>query len=69
MDAPFLAPYVDFLAFGLCIVLASALAFGVRESTIINNFLTCCNLAVVAFVIVSGFFKGRYFDVTGFQRV
>ncbi|KAL0268057.1 UNVERIFIED_CONTAM: hypothetical protein PYX00_010139 [Menopon gallinae] len=57
MDAPYLAPYVDFFAFGLCIVLAAALAFGVRESTIINNVLTFCNLSVVAFVIISGLFE------------
>ncbi|XP_077298710.1 high affinity cationic amino acid transporter 1-like [Arctopsyche grandis] len=48
--------YFDILAFGLAFLIGIALAFGMKESSIINNIFTVLNLAVVIFVIAAGAF-------------
>lgn len=47
--------YPDFLAFGVVMVFSIAVALGARESTRVNNVFTFVNLAVVVFVVISGF--------------
>ncbi|XP_073970064.1 cationic amino acid transporter 2-like isoform X2 [Rhodnius prolixus] len=53
----FLSPYPDFLSLGIVLVLTALLAWGVRESAMMNNIFTAFNLLTVVTVIIAGLFK------------
>jgi solute carrier family 7 (cationic amino acid transporter), member 3 len=57
IDIDFLAEYPDFFSFVIVLVLASVLAFGVKESSFLNNIFTVVNLITVAIVLVAGTIK------------
>lgn len=57
IESTFLSEYFDFFAFAVCVLLGFCLAVGLKESMLLNNFLTIVNIAVVLFVIVFGAFK------------
>ncbi|KAI4461575.1 inner membrane transporter ygji-related [Holotrichia oblita] len=52
-----IAPFPDFFSLGVTLVFSVALALGAKESSAVNNVFTCVNLAVVLFVIISGFWQ------------
>lgn len=49
--------YPDLFAFGVIILFSLGLAFGAKESSVVNNIFTLVNLSVVLYVIVAGSFK------------
>ncbi|XP_029962565.1 cationic amino acid transporter 2-like [Salarias fasciatus] len=58
MDSPGLAPYPDFFAAAIIMLLTGILAIGVKESAIVNAILTTMNAVVLIFIIIAGFIKG-----------
>uniref|UniRef100_A0A1Q3F5L5 Putative cationic amino acid transporter 3 n=1 Tax=Culex tarsalis TaxID=7177 RepID=A0A1Q3F5L5_CULTA len=54
MNVDFLSDYPDFFSFVLVLILAALLAYGVKESTLMNNIFTGVNLCVIAIVLVAG---------------
>ncbi|XP_054161649.1 cationic amino acid transporter 2-like [Oppia nitens] len=57
MNLSGLGPYPDPLACGLTLILTVLLAIGVKESIRLHTYMTCANLLVVAFIIVTGSIK------------
>lgn len=51
-----LSAYPDLFAFGVTIFFSFALAFGAKESSMLNNIFTMTNLTVVLYVIITGSF-------------
>lgn len=57
MNITGLSEFPDFFAFFVTILFSLAIAFGAKESSMVNNVFTFLNLAVVLFVIIAGSFK------------
>lgn len=58
IDVEFLGDYPDWFAFLMILLLAVILAFGAKESSILNNIFTTVNILTIVIVIVAGSLKG-----------
>lgn len=56
----FMSQYPDFLSFLVVLTIAALLAYGVKESTMLNNIFTGVNLMVIAVVLISVGTKANY---------
>lgn len=54
MNVGFLSEYPDFFSFIVVLILSGLLAYGVKESTTMNNIFTGVNLVVIGIVLVAG---------------
>uniref|UniRef100_A0A8D1CT91 Cationic amino acid transporter 3 n=1 Tax=Sus scrofa TaxID=9823 RepID=A0A8D1CT91_PIG len=54
----FLAPYPDFVALALVLLMAGLLILGVHDSALVRKVSAGCNVLVLSFMIISGFIKG-----------
>uniref|UniRef100_A0A4X1U7U8 Cationic amino acid transporter 3-like n=1 Tax=Sus scrofa TaxID=9823 RepID=A0A4X1U7U8_PIG len=54
----FLAPYPDFVALALVLLMAGLLILGVHDSALVRKVSAGCNVLVLSFMILSGFIKG-----------
>lgn len=60
INIDFLGDYPDFLACGLILLLTALLAFGVKESSFLNNIFTTVNLLTILIVIIAGSIYGKF---------
>lgn len=59
IDMHFLADYPDFLAFSVVVILTALLSFGVKESSLLNNFFTAINLTTICIALFCGALNGK----------
>lgn len=57
-DVGFLGDYPDFFAFLIVILITGLLAFGVKESSLLNNTFTSVNVLTILLMFITGCLKG-----------
>ncbi|KAL5238581.1 hypothetical protein ACI65C_005991 [Semiaphis heraclei] len=57
MNVDFLAPYPDLFSFASILLLTLLIAWGMKESSLLNKIFTVVNLLTVAIVVMTGLYK------------
>lgn len=58
-DVSFLAEYPDFFSLIIVLLITALLAFGVKESSWLNNTFTTINVLTILLMFISGLFRGE----------
>lgn len=58
-EVSFLAEYPDFFSFAIVLLITSLLAFGVKESSLLNNTFTSINILTILLMFITGCIKGE----------
>lgn len=58
-DIGFLAEYPDFFSLIIVLLITALLAFGVKESSLLNNTFTSINILTILLMFLTGVFKGK----------
>lgn len=59
-DVSFLGDYPDFFSFCIVLLVTALLAFGVRESSLLNNSFTSVNVLTIILMFITGILKGIF---------
>lgn len=60
MDLPGIAPYPDWLAFAICIIITLLLIIGVKESSFLNMIFTGLNMLIILFIVIAGLTRANF---------
>lgn len=58
-DVGFLGEYPDFFSFIIVLLITALLAFGVKESSLLNNTFTSINVLTILLMFITGMLKGE----------
>lgn len=67
-DVGFLGDYPDLFAFLIVILITGLLAFGVKESSLLNNTFTSVNVLTILLMFITGCMKGEKYFIRLFYR-
>lgn len=68
INVNFLGQYPDWLSFFVILLLAALLAFGVKESSYLNNIFTTVNMVTIVIVVIAGAIKCKIVNLNLFFR-
>lgn len=59
-EVGFLAEYPDFFSLVIVLLITALLAFGVKESSLLNNTFTSINVLTILLMFITGLLKGKW---------
>lgn len=62
-EVGFLAEYPDLFSFVIVLLITALLAFGVKESSLLNNTFTSINVLTILLMFTTGLLKGKWWPL------